>query len=109
LPVVETLFYLGLPSLVHPQIPPLTAVMSGAVIEDTINFEFIMIVDRDGVRRRRGLRAMVNSIRRCVRTEEGYMKDRVYFEGAWEFKFVHDRGDLLDDAIWANEPVLWFL
>ena len=81
-------------------------VMSGAVIEDTINFEFLMIVDSDGVRRWRGQRAMVNSIRGCVRTEEGYVKDWVYLEGVWEFEFVCDRGDLLNDLVGANELVL---
>ena len=37
------------------------------------------------------------------------MKDWMYLEGVGNVQFVCDRGDLLNDPIWANELMLQFL
>ena len=37
------------------------------------------------------------------------MKDWVYLEGVRKVELVGDRGDLLNDLVWANESVLQLL
>ena len=85
------------------------AVVSSAVVEDFVDFEFIGIVDGDGIWRRARDRAMIDGVWGLVWSKNGYMKDWVYLEGVGKVEFVCDGGDLLNDSVGANEPVLQFL
>ena len=85
------------------------AVVSSAVVEDFVDFEFIGIVDGDGIRRRARDRVMIDGIWGLVWAENGYMKDWVYLEGVRKIEFVCNRGDLLDDLVRVNELVLQLL
>ena len=81
-------------------------VISLAVIKDGFNFEFVMVVEGDRIGRRSRKRAMVDRIRGLVWAEDRYVKDWVYLEGVREVEFVGDGGDLLNDLVRTNEPVL---
>ena len=81
-------------------------VVSSAMVEDLVDFEFFSILDGDWVRRRCRNGAMIDGVRRSVWSENGYVKDWMYLEGVGEVKFVCDRRDFLNHSVWANEPVL---
>ena len=85
------------------------AVMASAVVEDLVDFEFVDIIDGGRFRRRDRDRAMVDRVRGLVWAENRYVKDWVYLEGFGEIEFVCDGGDLLDDLVGTNEPVLQLL
>ena len=82
------------------------AVISLVVVKDFVDFKFYSIVDGDRVRRRRVHRVVWDGVRSLIWAENRYVKDWMYLEGVWEVEFVCDRGDLLNDLVGANEPVL---
>src|SRR5215218_7464924 len=85
------------------------AVVTCAVVEDLVNFEFVGVIDGDWVGRRYRTGAMSHGVRRLVKAENGYVKDWIYLEGVGKVEFVCDRGDLLNDSVGANELMLQFL
>ena len=85
------------------------AVVTSAVVEDLVDFEFFSIIDGDWVGRRCRNGAMIDGVRGLIWAENGYVKDWVYLEGIREVEFVGDRGDSLNDSVRTNEPVLQLL
>ena len=76
------------------------------MVEDLFDFVFRRVVNGDRRRRKRRLRSVWECSWVLVRAKEGDMEDGMDAKRVRECQFVCDRRNLLDNWVWANEPVL---